>query len=110
MSKELTGSIDVTGLVEYTNKISDIGTMNKILAPDYLRDFINAMDLTSTMLSRAVKSNLESKAKLEKAKAIAYLDTAEGYLKAKGIKISNGAREMYVDLMTKSSQQRTNSL
>ena len=97
MSNELQ-TVDVTKLVEFTKLIKDIGSLNKMMAPNYLRDFINAMDLTSTLLSRAVKANLESKARLDKAKAIAYLDKAGDYAKSKDIKISNGVREMYVDL------------
>lgn len=91
-------SIDVTSLLAYTEKIKDISNMNKMLAPNYLRDFIMALDLTSTMLSKAVKINLTSKASLDKYKAIAYLDKAPDYCNDKGIKLSNGVREMYVDL------------
>ena len=97
MANELQ-SIDVTKLVHYSEKINEIGSLNKMLAPNYLRDFIMAMDITSTMLSRAVKTNLEAKSELEKAKAIAYLDRAVDYCNDNNIKISNGVREMYVDL------------
>jgi hypothetical protein len=97
MSRELQ-SIDITRLAEYTKKISDIGGMNKMLAPNYLRDFINAMDMTSSMLSKAVKINIESKTQLDKVRAIAYLDKAEDYCNSRGIKMSNGVREAYVDL------------
>ena len=97
MANELQ-TIDVTKLVEYSKKIEEIGSLNKMLAPNYLRDFINAMDMASSMLSKAVKDNLEHKAELDKAKAIAYLDKATDYCQANNIKISNGVREMYVDL------------
>jgi hypothetical protein len=97
MANELQ-SLDVTKLVFYTEKIKEIGELNKMLAPLYLRDFINAMDLTSSMLSKATKSNLDAKSTLEKMKAIAYLDKSEEYCKEKGIKMSNGIREAYVDL------------
>lgn len=90
--------IDVTKLVKYTKLISDIGSINKMMTHQYLRDFINAMDLTSSMLSKAVKANLNAKAQLDKSKAIAYLDKATDYCKGNNIKISNGVREMYVDL------------
>lgn len=97
MSTEIQ-TIDVTKLSEYTKKISEIANLNKMMAPAYLRDFINAMDMTSSMLSKAVKSNLDAKSELEKFKAVAYLDKAEDYCKAKGIKMSNGVREAFVDL------------
>jgi hypothetical protein len=91
-------SIDVTKLAEYSRKISEIGNMNKLLAANYLRDFINAMDLTSDLLSKAVKVNLDAKSELEKSRAIAYLETSEDYCAKREIKMSNGVREMYVDI------------
>lgn len=97
MSNQLQ-TIDVTKLAHYTQKINEVAGLNKMLAPQYLRDFIMAMDMTSDLLSKATKVNLESKAELDKAKAIAYLDKAPDYCKEKGIKLSNGVREMYVDL------------
>jgi len=97
MSDELQ-PIDVTKLAHYTDKIREIGELNRMMAPLYLRDFISAMDLTSSMLSRATKSNLDAKSNLDKTRAIAYLDKAEDYCKEKGIKMSNGVREAYVDL------------
>jgi hypothetical protein len=97
MSKELT-SIDVTKLAEYSRKISEIGSLNKMMAPNYLRDFIQAMDLTSDLLSKAVKINLDAKSELEKFRAIAYLENSEDYCKEKDIKMTNGVREMYVDI------------
>lgn len=69
-----------------------------MLAPNYLRDFINAMDLCSDLLSKAVKVNLDAKTQLERSRAIAYLETAEDYCEKKEIKMSNGVREMYVDM------------
>jgi hypothetical protein len=97
MSNELQ-QLDITKLIQYTHKINEIGGMNKILAPDYLRDFIMAMDLTSNMLTKAVKDNLEAKSSLDRVKAIAYLEKSEDYCKEKNIKMSNGVREAFVDL------------
>lgn len=97
MSREL-ASIDVTKLAEYSRKISEIGSLNKMMAPNYLRDFIQAMDLTSDLLSKAVKINLDAKSELDKCRAIAYLENSEDYCKQKDIKMTNGVREMYVDI------------
>jgi hypothetical protein len=97
MANELQ-TIDVTKLVEYSEKIKEIGSLNKMLAPNYLRDFIMAMDMTSSMLSKAVQTHLKAKAELDKAEAIAYLDRATDYCRNNDIKISNGVREKYVDL------------
>ena len=88
--------IDVTKLVEYTRKIRDIGSLNKMMAPSYLRDFIIAYDICGSMLAMAVRYDLDATTELETAKAIAYLDKAGDYLKDKGIKESSAARERYV--------------
>jgi len=88
--------IDVTKLVEYTRKIKDIGSLNKMMAPSYLRDFIIAYDICGSMLAMAVRYDLDASTELETAKAIAYLDNAGEYLKNKGIKESSAARERYV--------------
>jgi len=91
-------TIDITKLVEYTKKIRDIGSLNKMMAPVYLRDFIIAFDITNSMLSAAVKSELEAAIILDTAKSIAYLDRASDYLKARDIKDSASARERYIDV------------
>jgi hypothetical protein len=97
MSNELQ-SIDVTKLVEYTRKISDIGSLNKMMAPNYLQDFINAMDATSSMLSKATKANLLAHSYCKRAEAIAYLDRAGDYLSDKGIKDTAESRKKYIDI------------
>lgn len=91
-------TIDITKLVEYTKKIRDIGSLNKMMAPIYLRDFIIAYDITNSMLSAAVKSELEASVILDTARSIAYLDRASDYLKARDIKDSASARERYIDI------------
>lgn len=91
-------TIDVSKLTQYSEKIKDISGLNTMMAANYVRDFIVAMDLCTDMLSKCVKANLEAKAKLDKAKAVAYLDRAPDYCKENDIKLSNGVREMYVDL------------
>lgn len=100
-------TIDVTKLVDYTRKIRDIGSLNNMMAPTYLRDFILAYDVANAMLSTAVRCELEAKAALDKAKAIAYLDGATEYCKEKGIKISNGVREQYTELDENVSQAKS---
>lgn len=91
-------TFDVTKLVEYSKKINEIGSLNKMMAPNYLKDFINAMDMTSSMLSKATKENLQLKAALDRAEAIAYLDKATYYLKQNDIKITDNNRKMYIDI------------
>jgi hypothetical protein len=91
-------TLDVTKLVEYSRKIKDIGSLNNMMAPQYLRDFIIAQDYTSSMLAGAVRCDLEAQGALDTAKSIAYLDRAGEYLEKKGIKDTSEARKQYVDL------------
>jgi hypothetical protein len=91
-------SIDVSKLVEYSRKIKDIGSLNHMMAPAYLRDFIMAYDYTNSMLSVAVRCDAEASSHLDSVKAIAYLDRAGEYLESKGIKDSAESRKRYVDI------------
>lgn len=91
-------SLDVTKLVEYTRKIKDIGALNNMMAPTYLRDFIMAQDHTSSLLSMAIRCDVEAQSALDTAKSIAYLDNAGEYLEKKGIKDTAEARKQYIDL------------
>jgi hypothetical protein len=91
-------TIDMTKIVEYTRKIDDIANLNKMLAPLYLRDFNVAQDIVNTMLSYAVRCDLETEALVDTAESIAYLDKAGDYLASKGIKDSSEARKRYVDI------------
>ena len=63
-----------------------------------MRDFISAMDITNSMLSSAMKLDLDAESALKDSEAIAWLDMAPEYLKSKGVKDSNDARKRYVDL------------
>jgi hypothetical protein len=90
--------VDISKLIKYTKKLNDIGSISKMMAPVYISDFIQAIDVTSSMLAAAVKEDLEAKAALETAEAIAYLDKAQAYLESKGVKDSSEARKRFVDI------------
>lgn len=96
--KEQMLSLDVTKIAEYSRKLKDIGSISKMVAPLYLRDFILAYDVTNNLYSNAIRCDIMAQTALDTAKAIAYLDRANEYLKAKGIKESSEARKQYVDI------------
>jgi hypothetical protein len=89
--------LDVSKLVQYTAKLREIGTISKMMAPVYLRDFIVAYDTTNTMYSSAIKIDLEAQSALDAARSIAYLDKAGDWLKQKDIKDTSEARKQYID-------------
>lgn len=91
-------TIDVTKLAEYSKKIRDIGSLNKMMAPLYMRDFILAYDVANSMLTQAIRCDLEANTALDTARSIAYLDKAGDYLKTRSIKDSSEARKQYIDI------------
>jgi hypothetical protein len=95
---ELTERVDVTRLATYVNKIQELSTVNKLLAPAYLRDMIVGQDVCANLLAKAIQADSRAKNSLERAEAIAYLDNAREYLESKGIKDTSEARKQYVNI------------
>ena len=92
-------AIDVTEIIEYSNKIKEIGRgFNKMTAPLFIRDFSVAYDITSNLFFEATKKDMKASAALEMAESIAYLENAGDYLKTKGIKDTADARKRYIPL------------
>ena len=90
--------VDITQLAQYTNKIEELSSVSKMMAPVYLRDFIIGQDVATALLAKAIKADAKAKAKLEYQQSIAYLENAKVYLEAKGIKDTSEARKQYVDI------------
>jgi len=95
---ELTTKVDVTRLAIYVNKIQELSSISKVMAPTYLQDYIIGQDVAAGLLAKAMQADSRAKAKVEQAEAIAYLDKAKGYLEARGIKDTSEARKQYVNV------------
>ncbi len=98
MSDLPTKVVDVTRLAEYVNKIEELSSVSKMMAPVYLRDFIIGQDVAATLLAKAVQADNKAKAALEYAESIAYLENAKAYLDIKSIKDTSEARKQYVNI------------
>ena len=90
--------MDITQLAVYVNKIEELSSVTKMMAPVYLRDFIQGQDVATNLFARAVKADAKAKARLEYVESIAYLENAKAYLDAKGIKDTSEARKQYVNV------------
>ena len=97
LAKEL-DSINLVALVKYVDKISEITSVTKYNASLFMRDFIVAQDVSSTLLSTAIMCEARAKSQLDTAKAVALLDKSEEYFKEKGQKPTQDLRSAYVDL------------
>lgn len=112
---DITERLDVTQLAEYVNKIQELSSLNKMMAPVYLQNFIMGQDCATNLLAKAMQADSMAKAKVEQTEAIAYLEKAKQYLDSRGIKDTSEARKQYVNidsdvLVAKDSKARTEAL
>lgn len=112
---DLTPRVDITQLAEYVNKIDELASINKMMAPVYLRDYIMGQDVAANLLAKAMQADSRAKARVEQAEAIAYLERARDYLESKGIKDTSEARKQYVNvdpdvLAAKDNRAKTEAL
>lgn len=98
MSDAIEKTLDITQLAVYVNKIEDMASISKNMAPVFLRDFIQGQDVATNLFARAVKADAKAKARLEYVESIAYLENAKAYLDTKGIKDTSEARKQYVNI------------
>ena len=107
--------IDITQLAEYVNKIQELSSVSKMMAPVYLRDYIIGQDVAANLLAKAIQADSKAKARLEQAEAIAFLEKAREYLEDKGVKDTSEARKQYVNmdpdvLIAKDNRAKTEAL
>lgn len=98
MSEITTPKVDLTQLAPYINKIQELASISKMMAPVYLQDFIVGQDCAASLLAKAMQADSRAKSKVEQTEAIAYLEKAKDYLENKGIKDTSEARKQYVNL------------
>lgn len=98
LTNALDERVDVTSLVKYLDKVKELHSINKMMGTTYLRDFIEGQDVAGLLVAKAIQADIRAKAALERAEAIAYLDNAADYLKAKSVKDTSEARKQYVSI------------
>ncbi len=107
--------IDVTKLAQYVNKIEELSSVSKMMAPVYLRDFIMGQDVAANLLAKAMQADSQAKAKVEYFESVAYLEKAREYLEKNQIKDTSEARKQYVNIdvdvmAAKDNRARTEAL
>ena len=95
---DLPERVDVGRLAHYINKIQELSSISKMMAPVYLQEFIVGQDVAASLLAKATQADARAKNKLEYAESIAYLERAKDYLESKGIKDTSEARKQYVNV------------
>src|ERR1035437_9747384 len=95
---DLPEKVDITRLAVYVNKIEELSSINKMMAPRYLQDFIIGQDVAANPLAKAIQRDSKAKARLEYVESIAYLEKTKEYLDAHSIKDTSEARKQYVNI------------
>jgi hypothetical protein len=95
---DLTEKVDITRLAYYVNKIEELSSVNKMMAPVYLQDYIIGQDVAANLLAKAIQADSRAKARLDYVESIAYLEKAREYLEAHNIKDTSEARKQYVNI------------
>jgi hypothetical protein len=95
---DLPEKVDITRLAVYVNKIGELSSINKMMAPRYLQDFIMGQDVAANLLAQAIQRDSRAKAKLDYVESIAYLEKAKEYLELHSIKDTSEARKQYVNV------------
>jgi hypothetical protein len=95
---EKVDKVDITRLATYVNKVQELASINRILAPAYLRDMIVGQDVAANLLAKAIQADSKAKARLDYAESIAYLEKAREYLGRNDIKDTSEARKQYINI------------
>ena len=95
---EITQKVDITRLAQYVNKIEELSSINKMMAPRYLQDYIIGQDVAANLLAKAIQQDSKAKANLDYFESIAYLEKAREYLEQHSIKDTSEARKQYVNI------------
>jgi hypothetical protein len=90
--------LDITQLAQYVNKIGELASVTKLMAPVFLQDMIIGQDVAANLLAKAIKADSQARAKLEYVESIAYLEKSRDYLESKQIKDTSEARKQYVNI------------
>ena len=61
---DVTRRVDITQLAEYVNKIEELSSVNKMMAPVYLRDYIMGQDVAAHLLAKAMSADSRESATL----------------------------------------------
>jgi predicted transposase YbfD/YdcC len=95
---EITQKVDITSLAHYVKKIEELSSINKMMAPRYLQDYIIGQDVAANLLAKAIQADSKAKAKLDYVESVAYLEKAREYLEKNSIKDTSEARKQYVNI------------
>ena len=96
--KEKANNIDITKIAQYCSLVEKISTVTPMTAPVFIKDFVVAYDYASSMLTDISRWAMATKAKLDSAESIAFLDKSRVYLEANGIKATDDSKKKYIDI------------
>lgn len=90
--------LDMTDIIQFEQKVPELVSIGYHNGPMYMRDFLGGVEAAARYHSQAIFEYETAKKKAKQKYSIAKLDKADAYLRAKGIKPTDGARESYADM------------
>jgi len=97
-SSALQVGLDMTEIYKYEHMIEDIAIVNSMNGPLYMKEFLKAKELVSSVFSKLVLDYERAKNETKKQYALAYLERSREYITAKGLKDTDETKKQYVSI------------
>lgn len=91
-------TLDMTSIYQYENLVEDIAVVNSMNGPLYMKEFLKAKELTSSIYSKLILDFERSKNETKKQYALAYLERSEDYIKSRNLKSTDETKKQYVQI------------
>lgn len=87
--------MDMTDIYQYEKLVEEITNINQINGAFYMREFLKAKELASGFYAKVLFDFEQAKNEAKEKYAIAYLEKAEDYAKARGLKLTDEIRKQF---------------
>lgn len=90
--------IEMNILLKYEGLVENLVGINNMNAAFYMREFLKAQEVANSFYCRIMMDHEGARDRSRKAAAVAYLDTAQEWLKARDRKTTDEACKQYVNI------------
>lgn len=91
-------TIDMTSIYQWEQMVEDIAIVNSMNGPHYIKEFLKAKELTSSIYAKLILDHERAKNETKKQYALAYLERSHEYIKARGLKDTDETKKQYVQI------------
>lgn len=91
-------TLDMGAVWNYEHMIEDLSMVNSMNGPLYMREFLKAKELVSSIYSKLILDYERAKNETKKQYALAYLERSQDYIKARSLKDTDETKKQYVQI------------